>query len=94
MHHIPQLIPGAVMTLLRDQPLSAGKVAFAWRLAVGAAVDRASAIGLRDGGVLEVRVTDAQWAVELKRMAPIVKSRLETMLGDGSITRIDVRIGR
>ena len=45
---VQQVIPGALEAVLRRMPLTRDKVAFAWRVAVGAAVDRATTVDLRD----------------------------------------------
>ncbi len=63
---------------------------FAWKTAVGPAIDRATAISLLDSGALEVRVTDQHWRRELKRSAPMILERLATMLGAGTVTKIEV----
>jgi predicted nucleic acid-binding Zn ribbon protein len=65
-------------------------VAFAWKTAVGPAIDRATAVSLLDGGALEVRVTDQHWRRELRRSAPMILERLTTMLGAGIVTKITV----
>jgi hypothetical protein len=93
MHRVHAIIPGALVTLLGNQPLSSGKVEFAWRLAVGAVLARASTIELKEGGVLEVLVTDARWAPELRRLSPMIKARLDAMLGVKTVRRLDVRLG-
>jgi predicted nucleic acid-binding Zn ribbon protein len=84
-----QLLPAAVASLLRDVPLSPGKIAFAWRAAVGPAIDRATTVRLGPEGVLEVRVADQHWRREVKRAAPVVLERLAAMLGDGTVTSLE-----
>ena len=83
-------MPGALRQLLHNAPISDGKVAFAWRAAVGAAFDRATAVKLENGTLL-VETTSKQWARELTRSQAVVLSRLQAMLGDGQITRIEIR---
>ncbi len=83
-------MPGGLRLLLHNAPLSDGKVAFAWRAAVGAAFDRASAVKLQDGTLL-VEVSSVQWARELRRSQPIILSRLQAMLGEHTVVRIAVR---
>jgi hypothetical protein len=78
--------------LLRRSPLNQGKLAFAWRSAVGAAVDRVTAVTL-DGDVLMVRVRDAAWQREVERSAPLIRSRLAHVLGADVVRRLDVRVG-
>jgi predicted nucleic acid-binding Zn ribbon protein len=83
-------IPGAVAELLREAPLSDGKIAFAWKVAVGPALDRATAVKL-DGTVLLVDVASAQWAREIKRSTRLILPRLRALLGRETITEIRVR---
>ena len=78
-------MPGALRLLLHNAPLSDGKVAFAWRAAVGAAFDRATAVKL-EAGTLIVETTSAQWAYELKRSQALILSRLQSLLGDDAVT--------
>jgi predicted nucleic acid-binding Zn ribbon protein len=92
MEPLHELLP-AVASLVRDVPLSPGKVAFAWRAAVGPAIDRATTISLGSDGVLEVRVADQHWRREVMRSAPVVLERLAAMLGDGTVTRLETVLG-
>jgi len=83
-------MPGAVRMLLQNAPLSDGKVAFAWRAAVGDAFERATAVKL-EAGALIVETTSTQWARELARSQSMILSRMQTMLGADAVTRIVVR---
>jgi predicted nucleic acid-binding Zn ribbon protein len=78
------------MYLLRDTPLSDGKVGFAWDAAVGPALARATSVKLQ-GTVLLVEATSAQWALEVKRSTPTILQRLRSLLGDGAVTAISIR---
>ena len=80
----------ALGALLRDQPLSPGKVSLAWRIAVGDAIDRVTHVALDPDGALAVTAADPQWARELRRSIPLIKTRLNRMLGDGVVTRMEV----
>lgn len=84
-----RLIPAVLAEVVRKAPLCAEKVEFAWRSAVGPALDRVTTVRLDDRGVLHVRAADAHWAREVKRSSRLIKSRLETMLGAGVVRRID-----
>jgi hypothetical protein len=91
LHHV---IPGAIDELLRKAPLSPGKVAFAWKTAVGTAVERATSVRL-DGDTLIVEAASAQWTREIARSSPIILTRLQEFLGKATVARITVRsIGR
>jgi hypothetical protein len=76
--------------LLRDTPLSDGKVGFAWRAAVGPALERATKVKL-EGKLLIVETTSLQWSREVMRSSPLVLKRLQTLLGVGVVERIEVR---
>lgn len=84
-------MPGALAAILRRAPLTSAKVAFAWRSAVGHAVDGASTIELRDG-VLHVVARDAAWQREIERSAAVIRSRLETVLGRDVVRYISVTV--
>lgn len=90
MRPIAHAVPGALQELLRDAPLSDGKVRFAWTAAVGPALERATSVKL-EGGTLVVEATSAQWAREIKRSTGVILARLERLLGDGTVSRIVVR---
>jgi len=82
-------MPKVLAEVLRKAPLSPEKVAFAWRAAVGPAVDNATAIDLRDQ-VLLVRVKDVAWQREVERSAALIRARLDALLGDGVVRRVEV----
>lgn len=83
-------VPGALAELLRDTPLSDGKVGFAWKAAVGPAFERATAVKL-EGTTLIVEVSSAQWAREIKRSKRMILTRLQLLLGESTVTSIIVR---
>ena len=90
MRPLMQALPGALAELLRDAPLSPGKVKFAWRAAVGANLERVTSVHL-DGRVLIVDAADQHWARELTRSSDVIVRRLRTLLGADAIERIVVR---
>ena len=73
-------MPDALAEILRKAPLTPEKVAFAWRSAVGPAVDKATTVDLRNG-VLYVTARDASWQQEVERSAGLIRSRLTVLLG-------------
>jgi predicted nucleic acid-binding Zn ribbon protein len=75
--------------LLARQPLSRAKVAFAWQIAVGPALARATAVN-REGTALRVRAADARWSREVERSRQIILARLAALLGDGVIQELRV----
>jgi hypothetical protein len=78
------------MQLLRDTPLSDGKVGFAWDAAVGAALSRVTRVKL-EGHVLIVETPSAQWSREVMRSSPMILKRLDLLLGPGVATSLEVR---
>ena len=58
MRPLSSALPGALAELLRAAPLSPGKVDFAWRAAVGPALERVTAVRL-EGTTLIVDAADA-----------------------------------
>ena len=80
----------ALGALLRDQPLSPGKVALAWSVAVGRAVDQVTSVELGSDGALTVHAADRYSARELRRSRPLVAARLNRLLGGGVVKRIDI----
>ena len=90
MRPITHAVPGALVELLRGAPLSAGKVSFAWRAAVGTVIERVTWARL-DGRTLIVDAASAQWAREVSRSAGVILTRLQTLLGAETVTSISVR---
>ncbi|HEX5633911.1 MAG TPA: DciA family protein [Gemmatimonadales bacterium] len=86
-------MPAALTSVLRRAPLTPEKVAFAWRTAVGAALDRATGVELR-GATLVVAVRNDEWRHELARSLPLIHSRVNLVLGDGVVARIDLQSER
>jgi hypothetical protein len=89
---VHRFMPDALAAILRKAPLTPEKVAFAWRAAVGPAVDKVTTIELQ-GKVLHVRTKDAAWQREVERSMGIVRSRMETLLGKGVVGDIRVTAG-
>jgi hypothetical protein len=86
---VNHVMPGALAAILRRAPLTPEKVAFSWRTAVGAAVDKVTSVELHEG-VLYVRARDAAWQREIERSAGLIRSRLDALLGDRVVRRIDI----
>jgi predicted nucleic acid-binding Zn ribbon protein len=90
MNPLGSVVPGAIIALLRDAPLSAGKVTFAWNAVVGPAVQRATSVHLEDG-VLLVDAASPEWAREVTRSTYMILRRLQQLLGEQTVTQIVVR---
>ena len=74
--------------LLDAQPLSPGKVAFAWSIAAAPALSRASTPTWTTDGTLRIRARDAVCRTELERARPMVAERLTHLLCPTAIRRI------
>ena len=90
MRPLASALPGAVSELLRNAPLSPGKVSFAWRAAVGPAVERETSVRL-EGATLIVDAANRQWAREVRRSSSIILKRLQNFLGSDVVSEISVR---
>lgn len=90
MRPLTSALPGALAELLRDAPLSPGKVSFAWRAAVGPALERETSVRL-EAGTLIVDAASHQWAREVRRSSSIILNRLQTLLGAHAVVSISVR---
>jgi predicted nucleic acid-binding Zn ribbon protein len=75
--------------IVRRQPQSPARTNFAWQLAVGQAVARATTVQLKDG-VLIVRAVDRRWLREIDPMRANVLEKLQQILGKDQIVRIDL----
>jgi hypothetical protein len=75
--------------IVRRQPQSPARTNFAWQLAVGQAVARATTVQLQDG-VLTVRAVDRRWLREIEPMRATVVDKLQQLLGKDQIVRIDL----
>ena len=91
MQSISDAVPAALAALLERQPLSPAKVDFAWRVAVGPAVARATQVALDTEGVLVVTTADRHWTREVESARPLVLARLARLLGPNVVSRIVVR---
>jgi hypothetical protein len=80
----------ALRTMLVDQPTNAEKVAFAWQIAAGAAMVRASAIVWAPDGTLRVSARDAAWRREIQHARPVIADRLRYLLGPDVVRAIVV----
>ena len=89
---VHRFMPEALAEILQRAPLTPEKVAFAWRSAVGPAVDKVTTIELRDG-VLRVATKDAAWQREVERSAGLIRARLDALLGAGIVRYVDVIAG-
>jgi predicted nucleic acid-binding Zn ribbon protein len=89
MERLQRSADHALRALLVSQPHSPAKVSFAWAMAAGPAVARATTVDCRNGLVVVTARTPA-WAREVRRNRPILVERLRQFLGRDVVT--DVRV--
>lgn len=77
----------ALRLLLDGQPTTPAKVAFAWRMAAGAALARGTEPDWRDG-VLVVRARTEAWRKELRHARPILTARVQELVGPDVVKKI------
>jgi predicted nucleic acid-binding Zn ribbon protein len=78
-----QQFSGRVLTeIVRRQPSSPARTAFAWQMAVGAALARVTKVKLGDDGVLTVTAADDRWGAEIDRARDVALRRLQNILGE------------
>jgi hypothetical protein len=70
--------------------MSPGKLRLAWRIAVGAAMDRATSVALLEGACVEVTAADASWRREVKRSQAEILTRLQYLVGEAALKKIRV----
>ena len=90
MQAIGQVLPRVLAEVVRQSPLSPGKVEFAWRAAVGGAMGRMTVVRLEQG-LLLVEAQTAQWSAAVMRASPIILGRLQSMLGADAVREIRLR---
>jgi predicted nucleic acid-binding Zn ribbon protein len=88
---VRQVVPEAVAEIIRKAPLTPEKVAFAWQNVVGPAISQATSVSWGDDGVLRVKTKDGAWQREVERSAALIRSRLETLLGEKVVRYIEVK---
>ena len=81
---------GVLAEIVRRQPASKERTNFAWQLAVGPALARATTVELTDG-VLTVRAVDRRWIQEIDRAKVNVMLKMQNILGSDQVTRIVTR---
>jgi hypothetical protein len=80
----------ALRSILVGQPMTDGKLGFAWRIAAGPSLGRAAKLSLSPTGALVVRARTEDWRREIVRARPLIEARLAELLGPGVVRRITV----
>ena len=83
-------MPAVLADVIRKAPLTDEKVAFAWRLAVGPAVDKATSVRLASNGTLYVKADAPAWNDAIGKSLGLIRSRLAHFLGETTITSVDL----
>lgn len=91
MQTLNAVASSALASILKEGPLSEGKLQFAWRLAVGPAIDRVSRVALGPEKSVVVSVSDPRWKKEIGRSREAIRQRLGALLGHDSVKKIVVR---
>jgi hypothetical protein len=85
-----KVMPAVLADVIRKAPLTDEKVQFAWRLAVGPALDKATTVRLATNGTLYVKAEAPAWNDAIGKSLGIIRSRLAHFLGETTIDRIDL----
>jgi predicted nucleic acid-binding Zn ribbon protein len=90
MRPIQNISSDVLAEMIRRQPASNERTAFAWQLAVGPALARVTTVDLY-GGVLTVSAADDRWTKEIARARAIVLAKMQHLLGPEAVTGIRTR---
>jgi predicted nucleic acid-binding Zn ribbon protein len=86
---VQNIAPAVLAEIIRRQHPSSGRTAFAWSVAVGPALARATTVDLREG-ILYVTPKDDRWTRELARSRDTVLTRLQGLLGADAVKGIKI----
>jgi hypothetical protein len=89
MERVQQVAPALLAQILRRQPPSDARTAFAWQVVVGTAVARATTVRLEKGR-LTVTASDPRWITEIELVREPVLHRMQHLLGPESIRTISL----
>jgi len=91
----PQLFGDAISGLIAERgweiPAAVGNAMDRWADIVGADIAAHAEPLTYDEGVLAVQASSTAWATQLRLLAPDIVRRLNTELGHGAVTRIEVK---
>lgn len=89
MHRSADFATTVLAEMLERQPMSPGKLQFAWRAAVGPALARATSIEYHDGRIT-AHASSVQWKKEIERSKPMILERLRVLLGRAAVKGLEV----
>jgi predicted nucleic acid-binding Zn ribbon protein len=81
--------PSVLAEIVRRQPTSPARTAFAWSVAVGPALARVTTVELRNHNIIVV-ARDVQWARELERARDTILPRLQLLLGRDTVKGLHI----
>jgi hypothetical protein len=85
-----KVMPAVLADVIRKAPLTDEKVQFAWRLAVGPALDKATTVRLATNGTLYVKAEAPAWNDAIGKSLGIIRARLAHFLGETTVKSIDL----
>jgi hypothetical protein len=83
-----EILPGVLAEVIKKAPLTPEKVAFAWRLAVGPGVGKATTVTLDAQGVLHVKANTPAWTAAVRKSTSMIHRRMNELLGQGIVKSI------
>ena len=86
---IQHFASGVIAEIVRRQPASKERTAFAWQIAVGPAIARYTTVEVVER-VLKVTSRDARWGREVSRASETILARMQHLLGAQAITSLKV----
>ena len=89
MQSLQTFAPAVLAEIIRRQPASPERTAFAWTVAVGPALARSTTVELRERNLI-VTARDARWAKELERSRDTILARVQHLLGREAVKGIYV----
>ena len=89
MQLLQTFAPDVLAAVIRRQPPSPARTAFAWSVAAGPAMARAASVEARDG-VLVVTPKDARWSREIERSSATILARVQALLGSQEVTSLRI----
>ena len=84
MQPFQSFAPNVLADIIRRQPDSAERTAFAWSVAVGPALARVTSVEIRNRNLI-VSARDVQWARELERSRETILLRVQRLLGTDTV---------
>ncbi len=81
---VQSIAAGVVADIIRRQPASQERTTFAWSVAVGPALARATTVELRNNNLI-VTARDTRWAKELERARDTILVRVQLLLGRDAV---------